>query len=234
MAFALVCFSLCHGTTQELFLQANKLYQEHEYQRALELYQTIEHKGPAVWYNMGNAAYNLNQYVDARVFWERAKCGATRAELADITYNNEMLDQQFEEQPQTIDAWESMLTSLQAYAASFSMLFLQLLILSLTLIMCILLRSALSMRFVIIVCLCIVYVPAMMLTGSKMAARSRCVAVMKDEQASLFTGPDEQFHVIEVVPQGTRLVLEQEHGQWCKARYAAVVGWIKKDTMVIA
>lgn len=55
------------------FKEANKFYQQGAYGEALHLYQKIEHKTPAVFYNMGNAAYHKGDYMYAHLYWLRAQ-----------------------------------------------------------------------------------------------------------------------------------------------------------------
>jgi tetratricopeptide (TPR) repeat protein len=61
------------GTVQETFLQANAAYMAGKVQDALKLYQSLEPKGPAVWYNMGNCYYKIGNYPEAIVHWRRAQ-----------------------------------------------------------------------------------------------------------------------------------------------------------------
>jgi tetratricopeptide (TPR) repeat protein len=65
--------SLAAGTMQEIFLQANAAYMAGKVQDALELYQSINPKGPAVWYNMGNCYNEIGNYPEAIVQWRRAQ-----------------------------------------------------------------------------------------------------------------------------------------------------------------
>jgi hypothetical protein len=61
----------CTATDQETFLQANNAYSKKDFKQALYLYQHIENKGAAVWFNMGNCWYYLEQYAEAllKSFW---------------------------------------------------------------------------------------------------------------------------------------------------------------------
>lgn len=60
-------------TNQEHFLAGNQLYQQAQFQAALVEYQAINPKNSVVWYNLGNSAYHLEQYLDASLFWKRAQ-----------------------------------------------------------------------------------------------------------------------------------------------------------------
>jgi hypothetical protein len=76
------CFNLNSVTNQEHFLSGNQLYQQAQFQAALTAYQAINPKNSVVWYNLGNCAYHLEQYLDASLFWKRAQL----LELKDFGY----------------------------------------------------------------------------------------------------------------------------------------------------
>lgn len=61
------------GNLEEIYLKAHAAYQAGDSAKALSLYQSIEPKGPAIWYNMGNCYFNQQQYADAIVAWRRAQ-----------------------------------------------------------------------------------------------------------------------------------------------------------------
>jgi len=66
-------FAVClYANQEEYFLQGNKYYKEHAFKEALEAYQKIENKGPAVLFNMGNCYFNLDDECQAIAQWLRA------------------------------------------------------------------------------------------------------------------------------------------------------------------
>lgn len=68
---------LIAGTMQEAFLKGNAAYLSGDINEALNHYKSIEPKGPAVVYNMGNCYYRLNNYPEAIVQWRRAQKDAS-------------------------------------------------------------------------------------------------------------------------------------------------------------
>ncbi|MBS1987258.1 hypothetical protein JST99_04975 [Candidatus Dependentiae bacterium] len=58
---------------QELFLQANRLYQQQQYQQAEQRYCALQDKGYAVWFNLGNCAFRRCNYPQAYAYWLRAQ-----------------------------------------------------------------------------------------------------------------------------------------------------------------
>jgi tetratricopeptide (TPR) repeat protein len=65
------------GNVQEVFLKGNVAYLAGNIDGALKLYQTIDPKGPAVWYNLGNCYYRIGNYPEAIVAWRRAQKDAS-------------------------------------------------------------------------------------------------------------------------------------------------------------
>lgn len=87
--FVMLCsLYVSAGTIQEKFLQANAAYQEGRVRQALALYDSIEPKGTAVYYNMGNCYFRLGDYPSAVLFWMRAQKNASWRDFS--TLENEI------------------------------------------------------------------------------------------------------------------------------------------------
>jgi tetratricopeptide (TPR) repeat protein len=63
---------------EELFLKANKRYEQQRYADARCLYEMIEPKSSAVWQNLGNCFYYEQRLCDALHAWRKAFKGACR------------------------------------------------------------------------------------------------------------------------------------------------------------
>lgn len=62
-------------STDSLFVQANKLYQQESYTKALQIYQQIDStnlQSDALYFNMANAYYKTNQVAPAIYYYEKA------------------------------------------------------------------------------------------------------------------------------------------------------------------
>ncbi len=63
-------------TAEQLFQQGNQYYQSQEFEQAIESYTRAMEAGytsPALYYNMGNACFKINQIGKSILFYERAK-----------------------------------------------------------------------------------------------------------------------------------------------------------------
>lgn len=68
-------FADASAITDSLYHEANKMYQEGEYETALTLYREITAAGvgsPGLYYNMGNAAFRSNSIGYAILYYEKA------------------------------------------------------------------------------------------------------------------------------------------------------------------
>ena len=73
----LLTYTLSHAQESEnIFAEANKLYQENDYEKASEKYQLLLNSGAesaALYYNLGNAQFQLGQLGPAILYYEKAK-----------------------------------------------------------------------------------------------------------------------------------------------------------------
>jgi hypothetical protein len=88
LMFLLCIFSAHAGHNQEQFLQANKLYHERNFAQALSQYRALP-ADAAVWENMGNCAYYLEQYPQALLYWSRARWAADYKRYFALTHKIE-------------------------------------------------------------------------------------------------------------------------------------------------
>lgn len=72
--FAVLCLSKVSANTDSLYQRANELYQEGEYELALNAYREILTSGyesPGLYYNMGNASFRSNSIGYAILYYEK-------------------------------------------------------------------------------------------------------------------------------------------------------------------
>ena len=77
-----------------LFVEANEMYRQEKYNEALKTYQEIEALGQESWalyYNMGNIHYKMNQVAPAIFYYEKAL--KLRPDQQDVLFNLEFANQ---------------------------------------------------------------------------------------------------------------------------------------------
>src|SRR5581483_4954130 len=119
-----IFFNVACAQEQEFFLQANKAYEKNEFQEAYNLYNKIEKKGVATWYNMGNCAYKLGNYAQALACWQCSQQGAKPAEFEAINANIAVVEEKLE-----IEKSQNFLQNINVFVNYFSLLVWQILFL---------------------------------------------------------------------------------------------------------
>jgi len=213
---------------KKVFLQANELYAQKEYAKALNLYNTIEKKGPATWYNMGNCAFRLGNYVYSLLYWKKAKKEAPFKDMRKIDYNIALAYEKLDYAKP-----ESWFSFVQNYVNAFSLFFLQILFLILWLIFFVLLfglkRYRTTLLFVLLVFNTFLFVAVVV----KYRAIVYPKAIVTKPSISVFSGPDENFHVIGNLSLADELQIKKQRNSWYKISYNHIVGWVSADSLEI-
>lgn len=214
-------------TQQEYYLRAHALYNAKEYDQALNVYQTITDKGSATWYNMGNCAFRLGNYTQARVYWKRALRGADSKQRADTLHNLQVLNKK--QGIELVDAskfvdrgiqrmqgvpivylqmfflvgWIGLWAYIKRWHTKERYLFFGLLVLVNSFV-----GVALLYRFV----------HAQQRTG-----------IVVEQTVTLHAGPNNRYHTVGTIPAITECEVQEVCGEWCKVRSGQLRGWIKKE-----
>lgn len=98
--------SLLGAQNAELFDEGNELYNQGDYQGAIERYQKISDNGlhsAELYFNMGNAYYKLNQIAPSILYYEKALLLDPEDQDVEVnlTYARNMTIDDIEELPQT-------------------------------------------------------------------------------------------------------------------------------------
>jgi len=228
-SFLCSCFFCFARDVEESFLKANREYQNKNYEKALELYQSIEKKGPATWCNMGNCSFKLKKYVDALVCWRRAKKNVSRVELIDLNKNIAAVDQLLGRAPKA-GSLEFFLDNLLGRFSLFSFQFIFLFFwLSLFGFLFFLKkRKAIFLS---------VLIPLNFVFGFGLFAKYRLhscsQAIVIDRTASLFVGPDEKYLVVCKPNFADEVRVIDQKENWCKVKVNGLSGWMLADNLAI-
>lgn len=199
-----------------VFTQAHKLYQQNECATALKLFDQIPHKSAAVWYNMGNCAYKLNDQINALLYWKRAykygnahikKDSLTNMSLISIPHTT------YEHPYEKIDP--------------LTMQILFFCIFGIFLIVAYFLIHA--KRWIFLAMSFSVLVSAGRITQQVYVASQRAL-IMQDESI-LRAGPGTEYHQIRTIPWGTTVKLLKQAGDWSQIEVEGNRGWIENKQM---
>lgn len=92
LLFLFLSFSLQAAELQEAWAQAGKCYYNYAFKDALSTYISLSEKNSAVWENMGNCAYYLDDFPYAILYWRKAQ---QEADSKRSLYLQERIDQVF-------------------------------------------------------------------------------------------------------------------------------------------
>lgn len=229
LVLLLCVFEIFGQNNQETFLQANKCYQEKQFEKALNLYTKIKNKGAVIWYNMGNCHYQLGHESDALVCWMRAQKEAPSSLQENIAYNIDVVVNG-ENQSHESTGFAKIIMRLEHV----STLLLQLVFLLLSFVLFLVIRlSKHSKKYkVASFVLCVMMAPLAGLIGYKFAYSNQELAIAHRE-TKLFAGPNAKYHVIGSIAQNVQLAVQEKHDNWYKVTHREIVGWINADDVVM-
>ena len=218
---------------QELFLEANQLYEQGQYQEALERYAKIKNKGSAVYYNMGNTLYYLGQYTKALVAYHRAQRDASVAQLVALDHNIQVMHEKLGRAREA-----SVLESMARQVKRVPFLFLQfLLVMSWCLFLYFFWQWYERKQFIMLLSVAVLIIVLLGMVQLKYTARSQVHAVVMTQDA-LRVGPNEQFHVRGMVQEGNHvhIVSEQKMNNgalWYRVQQAGHCGWLPAERVEV-
>jgi tetratricopeptide (TPR) repeat protein len=233
-AIIFILSSWLHATNQELFLQGNKEYEYHNYQKALDLYNAIENKGEAVWYNMGLCCYNMDEYVQALVYWHKAEHVSRSQELLDSIAKNKKRAQEKLQVQVPHSYYTSMLQTIVYCTSWCALVWWQLL-------------------FVIVWCISILYARFLWRAGKWLLmiflwgaiiglgiiitvhyityARQEAIII---KPATAFTiGPDSNFASQGILALGQVVEVQRKQDDWVKIIYDSKMGWVRAEALAL-
>jgi len=227
-------YTIVHAADlEQVFAQANALYGKKEYDRALELYQSMEPKSSVVWFNMGNCMYKKRDYEQAYIFWLCAQDHADEALSADINYNIAAIEKKLDEINQENDSAKDFLSK---YGSLFSLFILQILFLSawFTLIFYFIKMSKHGRKYKpVLGCLMVTTVILAGLLVIQYQSRLNRPAIVTHKDVAFFAGPHTQYHQLGTLKKSSRVRVKQTTEGWAKVVHKNKVGWVAADSIAI-
>jgi hypothetical protein len=209
---------------EELFLQGNKHYANHQYADALSCYQHMSCTSATVQYNMGNCHYYLGRSFDALIWWLRAERHATGRLLQDIQSNK----------IRAYDVLDSTPDGVSIYHSPISIYLLQCLTL---LCWCALLAGVVMLRkqyrgIWIFVCF-IGLVSFSTLLWKHYQAHGMCIGCVSKKEVFLYSGPGFWYHQRGTLSYTSLVEIVGSQDAWYKVHVGELQGWIIGDVVEI-
>lgn len=214
-------------SSQEYFLQANVAYKKTDFKKAVELYQSIDNKGAATWYNLGNCWYHLGNYTNALACWKRAvRYGGSFLHNA-VEHNCSVAYQKLGTSYNSHSLLKKIITIISGYSFfMWQILFLIMFYIFLGLTM----RLYRKRQFLILsIFFCFVSLTGSCL-GIKYWVSAQIRGIIKND-CSAVAGTDERFSKITMLGCGQEVVVKEQKDLWCKIQSNGQVGWILTENI---
>lgn len=224
----LFVLQLSAETPRSFFKKAAIAYRVADFEKAAQLYDSIKHKGPGVWFNLGNCRYALKQYPNAIVSWKRAQRGASLDMLHTIDHNLRAGYNKL-----GIPMEQSRIASLLDWGAHrLHPFMLQILFLIGWYFLWLLIIYKRKMRLVGfyfgLISFFLVLFGSVLLMQYTHYLYKKAVVVKK---ASLLAGPHEQYDVLKELPIMHDVQIRDEREGWYKVATQDQTGWISADVV---
>ena len=227
------------ATPTQMWEQANAAYNSGDYSSALKLYEAIQTEGlhsAALYYNMANAYFKMDELAESILYYNRA----LRLALADedirhnLEYAESMTKDSIEKIPEFI-----LTTWVRAVRGAFSstawsVLSLVLLATSLAMMLVYLLAQRLSLRkvgfYVMMVAGVLFILTTIFAWGEGRMDVEHREAVVMNSAVSIKSSPDRAATELFVLHEGTKLVIGATIDGWAEVRIAdGRKGWIEES-----
>lgn len=226
-------------TPSQKWEQANAAYNNGDYASALKQYEAIQADGlhsAALYYNMANAYFKMDELAEAILYYNRALRLAPADE--DIRHNLEYAEQMtrdsIEEIPEFIlTTWVRAVRGALSSTA-WCILSLVLLVVSLSMMLVYLLAQRLSLRktgFYVMVVAGVLFILTTIFAWSegRMDVEHR-EAVIMNSAVSIKSSPDRAATELFVLHEGTKVVIGETISGWAEVRIAdGRKGWIEES-----
>lgn len=222
----------------DTFTQANTLYRQAQYNKALELYTQIPSKSASVHYNMGNCAYKLKRYGYALLYWRRAEHNWGIFHRDELIENITLLQEQLGLLPKKRNPIIRLGSKIKQFLTSLikaiPLIFIQLLFLLLWLFLFLYLRFLYKTKqktIIAILFAIIAFCGIVLITKYSMNARTYGVVL---KQTPLLSGPSQTYQTLMTLKQAQEFIIKQEEQNFFKVKVLKRIGWIAKgDTAKI-
>lgn len=224
-----------------LFQQASEAYQNQQFQQAAELYKQILSQGyenKAVYYNLGNCYYRLNEIGQAILYYEKAL--KLDPNDADVKYNLGLaglkLVDRVEMPPRffLFDWWDSIRNYFSLTQLTYLVMMLFILTAGFLVIWLFIKQYRLRrwlVTFSIVTALLTIFASYFLFLNARRAMNDRS-AVILAPSVTVLSAPDEKSTDVFILHEGIKVILDEQRQEWVKISLPdGKSGWIKTGTL---
>jgi len=238
---SVVLISISMWGQEEQILQGDSAYKSEMYPEAIKHYEAVIAQGfesAELYYNLGNAYFNINMLPDAILFYEKAKVLAPRD--ADINFNlniaNSMITDKIEAVPEIfyIRWWKALRNSMNLHAWSISSISIFTL-----LVLCagifFLSRQLLLRKYAFWMGVVLLFftIALFSMTYTKYDMQSKHMeAIVFDPTITVKSSPNQLGKDLFVIHEGTKVFIIEEINDWCNISIAnGSDGWLPASSV---
>lgn len=232
-----LCLPLVASEEGNIFVRANSLYEEGQYEKASILYESLIRDGikdADVFYNLANAYYRQNIIGKAILNYERALMVNPNDEETkeNLEFTRSLITDKIEKPEisplQTIFFFYYYYFSVNTLAILFLVLFS---IFSGSLCLNILLSSEKLKSVFSTIAISSLFFLIIITSALSLKYHNKYVvshAIITSEKAAAFSGTGENYEVLFTIHEGTKITIEEKREGWLKASLAnGLTGWLK-------
>jgi hypothetical protein len=219
---------------QEIFLQANKLYKDGEFQKAYDLYKTIHVKSPELAFNKGNCAYQLGEYGYALLYWRRAERDWGLFNRSELLDNISLLYAKLSKKTPFKNGFIVFLKRATHYVTSLmrsiSLFYLQIIFLFLWILLFLYLRHLYKKKskwLIIILFLLVALFGTLLVFKYSLSYAKQGIVIRKN--VALLSGPGNKFQQLGTLPEAVEVVIQKRSDLFYKVTFQRQIGWVKQS-----
>lgn len=216
---------------QELFLQAVQQQQEKNYGQALHLYEQVNPKGKAVFYNMGLSYYALNKFPQALAYLQKAQLNAGYSDYLLINKQLNTINKQLGK-PVIASFWYS---SVAAVVSGISLLLLQLLFLMLLYVAWwrFFSEQKKHKQLFFIIIWSLLFVLCSVGLFVKASLQRYTGGVIIEKEVSLRSGPQVDYDSVGTVVTADQVAIIKKADNWYLVKSGSKRGWIPEESFIV-
>jgi tetratricopeptide (TPR) repeat protein len=218
---------VCAQNNQELFLQAVQAQQNRKYDQAFNLYEQIQPKGWAVFYNVAHIYYDQKKYASALAYLLKAQ---RQAGMHDYSIINDQISIVYKQLGKP-EMGSSIFTFTKAALSVVSLLFLQLLFLVLFFILLWMLKKRKRgyIGYIIIFSLILPVSVGLFVKGY---AQRYTGGVIIENEVPLRVGPQDNYEKIGHLPYAQRVIIQKQVRDWYLVQTPLQQGWVSTAQVI--
>ncbi len=224
---------------REVFLQANNLYKQGDFKSAYKLYKKIPNPGARVSYNLGNCAYQLEDFGYAMLYWKRAEKDWGFFDRSELIQNIDLLKQKIlgkrESENKLFESFRFYKNYSLSLLRSAPLFAVQILFLIFWIICFLYIRFLFKRNKKFLITILFIF---MAVLGGLFVMRYsldfKHYGIVLSKEVKILSGPGDSFQMLGILPQTAQVRIQRDSDDYYKIKFQRLIGWVsQKDVKKI-